>query len=337
MKNFFLKKIPLYAIIPVLVILLLTSVQWYKSASVPTETEVEKSNTTCYNSVRMIRENNNDLVSPLLLADAHFESEFLYPLKQSLLSVTNQLKNSGIVTEASVYVRLLDDGEWTSVNPEVEYQPGSIIKLAAAITLLKMAETNKGLLNKKINFQNKASNVPNQTFAENQLPAGRQYTLHELLEYMIIHSDNQATELINRELDKTLYVKLYEDLELPVPDLKSKRYPLNCIQLSKFIRVIYNASYLSKENSELLLQLLSKSTFHSGIRSSVAEGITVASKFGETGGLHEAQLHETAIVFTRRPYVITIDTKGTNLKELPSAIYAISNQAFGFFNHLAGL
>src|SRR6185312_8614891 len=50
---------------------------------------------------------------------------------------------------------------------------------------------------------------------------------------------------------------------------------------SLFMRVLYNATYLSRDDSEKALSLMAQTDFTDGIESGVPNGITVAQKFGE--------------------------------------------------------
>ena len=59
------------------------------------------------------------------------------------------------------------------------------------------------------------------------------------------------------------------------------------------------------------------------------DSIRVAHKFGESGTLTEHQLHESGIVYLQHnPYLITIMTKGPDVKKLPDVLSAISKSVF---------
>jgi beta-lactamase class A len=48
-------------------------------------------------------------------------------------------------------------------------------------------------------------------------------------------------------------------------------------------------------------------------------------KFGEAGDANEKQLHESAIIYLdNNPYLLTIMTKGNDMKKLPDVINQIS-------------
>jgi hypothetical protein len=108
---------------------------------------------------------------------------------------------------------------------------------------------------------------------------------------------------------------------------------ISVVGYSGFFRILFNASYLNREMSELALELLALQDFPSGITAGVPRGVTVAAKFGETlparpGG--ELQLHEFGIVYAPSgPYILGIMTVGNArdvqakvLRDLSALIYS---------------
>jgi beta-lactamase class A len=95
-----------------------------------------------------------------------------------------------------------------------------------------------------------------------------------------------------------------------------------------FYRILYNASYLSKEMSERALIYLSYEDFKEGILAGIPKGLPVASKFGERalGPNYEIkQLHEFGIVYyPGRPYLIGIMTRGRDFDKLKTVLRDIS-------------
>lgn len=270
-----------------------------------------------------------ELTKPLLMTESNAESKNLKELKRDLNFEINQLRQNGTINDASVYVGRLNDDEWTSVNNNSEYSPGSIIKVAAMITYLKMSEANPALLNKEFLFRGRRKGVPQQTFNDDPMVPGKKYSAKELLSRVIVNSDNDATLFINESLDIAVFKRVFTDLGIDEPDVHDPKYKISVTDVSKFMRVLYNATYLNKENSEYALSLLSRTSFTKGIVSGLPSDVKVAHKFGETGNPAEAQLHETAIVYiNNNPYLITIMTRGKNVQLLPGALGELSKIAY---------
>lgn len=275
------------------------------------------------------------LTKPFLLMDLFGEDRSFIDLKNSIQNIINQEKGSGKLESASVYVKKFGGGRWFSVNPDVQYSPGSVMKIVTLLTYLREAEINPSIMDKKLNFVSHYSETPVQTIISRPLQPGKSYTIKELLNSMIIDSDNDATVLLNNNANMDLYFNLLRDLNLNVPDKNQDDYPLTVIQCSMFFRLLYASTFLSPEMSEYALDLLTKSTFKDGIVKSLPPDIRVAHKFGERNYDNNFQLHETGIVyFDDSPYEITIMTKGNEQAELSKVIDEVSNMVYDYMKNI---
>jgi beta-lactamase class A len=162
------------------------------------------------------------------------------------------------------------------------------------------------------------------------MEVGKFYTVQELLERMVLFSDNDATSMLFSIYNKELYDDLFLKLSIPVQDPEDLYYRISPADMSKFFRVLYNASYLSSLYSEYALDLLTKSEFKQGIIQGVPSGTKVAHKFGERFTTNElVQLHESAIVYRgSASFAVTIMTEGKNIEDLKSVLQALSKICF---------
>lgn len=147
---------------------------------------------------------------------------------------------------------------------------------------------------------------------------------------MLINSDNTAAFNLLEYLNKTKGAQTYESLGLGLVDFTSENsLNLSVESYASFFRVLYNASFLSRNESEEILSLLEQSSFHSGIRALLPEDIPVANKFGsrefESGENH---LHDCGIVYTSNPYVVCVMTRGSNREAQRSIIQQISKMVY---------
>ena len=289
----------------------------------------EESNSSLYSNngacaVKIERLSGYDYIKPLLFVDKECEADELLPLKQSVTNLITNYKNSGVLNSASVYLKEYSTNNWFSINPEEEYQPGSLLKVPELIAYLKMNELKPGVLDKKIKYNHIAPTGLKQNFKSKSIALGQEYTIRELLTYMIAYSDNNATAILNSNIDVTVFRKVFTDLGLKYPGdgnstIKPKEYTL-------FMRTLYNSSYLNKEDSEYATELLGRCNFKEGLVSGIPSSITIAHKFGESGNLSEQQLHESGIIYlNNNPYVLTVMTKGKEYKKLPEVIKEISS------------
>jgi beta-lactamase class A len=150
---------------------------------------------------------------------------------------------------------------------------------------------------------------------------------------MIVYSDNYATHLLNLNLNINDFKKLFVEAGLPEPNVFDPNYEITTAGYSRFMRILYNSSYLSKDNSEYALTLLCQSKFKDGLLKNIPDNIEVAHKFGEsaTGPRNNQvnQLHESGIFYCNdHPYLLTVMTKGKNVKTLPDVLSQISSEVY---------
>ncbi|MEC4051078.1 serine hydrolase [Flavobacterium sp. SUN046] len=326
MKELFLKKISLTY---VLLIAASSSLITYIASNKNKDSETTTSETTASNNYNIKRLNGYNYVKPIMFVDNVSESENLASLKQNIVDVIETYKKGNAITSASVYLKEYVGNEWTSINPDEKYMPGSLLKVPELITFLKMNEENPGLLDKQLLFDHPFDTNKNPVYLSKSIKLGNSYSIRELLRYMIEYSDNNATMLLNNNIDVNTFKKVFTDLGLEAPDWNSSSYPITAKDFSLFMRTLYNASYLSMKDSEFATELLGKSDFKDGILKSIPTGTKIAHKFGEGGDPLEKQLHESAIIYIKdKPYLITIMTKGKDMNKLPQVIRQISEVVY---------
>lgn len=271
-------------------------------------------------------------IKPLINEEPECESKEMASLKQEITTLVDNEKQAGIIQSASVYIKEFSSDNWTSINPGEGYLPGSLFKLPVLLTILKMSETDPAILNKKILFQPEAVVGISQTYESKAIQPGHTYTIKELLTYMIAYSDNAALQLVNRNIDPDVLIKIFSDLGLtpPKPDAASyMTYTITTRDYSIFMAALYNAAYLTIPNSEYATSLLAKCDFKEGLLKGLPADVKVAHKFGEAGSNQVRELHETAIVYiNNNAYLITVMTRGNDIKKLAETIAEISRLTY---------
>jgi beta-lactamase class A len=296
---------------------------------------------TTNNTLATIEENNSSqssiyslntsggfkFIKPIDATDLKHESPSLNGLKAKLNAYIERLKKAHKLINASVYVRYYGHGIQMSLNPQETYSPGSMLKVVNLLIYLKLSEKEPGLLDKKIVYQTPEYPIPVQTFNTSQIEAGKEYTIRDLLKYMIVYSDNRATCWLVANLDSKVYYKMMEDLKIPLPG--NTNYVMTASQYSVLFKLLYSSTYLSHGNSEFALRLLNQSDFKNGLVRDLPGNVQVAHKFGEAGGKHQHQLHESGLIYMNyAPYLITIMTKGYAIDDLPPVISTISKMVY---------
>lgn len=319
----------------ILIFLILTNIITYyfiskKDQLKSEQTIAELNNSSISNcNYKIKRLDGFNFINPILYIDNECESENLNTIKQTVTNLIDNYKKSGIINSASIYMKEFNGNGFTEINSDEKYFPGSLMKIPMLITYLKKEEANPGYLNQEFLFNNVVDLGKKTQYNSKKIVLGQKYSIHELLNYMIAYSDNDATTLLYSKMDLDKYKKVFTDLGLIAPNLSAINHSMTSRDISYFMRVLFNASYLNNKNSEYATELLQKCDFKEGILSGLPNSIKVAHKYGESGNQIEQQLNETAIVYLdNNPYVITILTKGSNYKRLPQVVKEISAIAY---------
>lgn len=334
--NIFLRPVPFYSLL--LLLLPFFTIGYFlhsanKSHKIPAaETNHE---TTSYGSCATItRLKDTSLIRPLLLVDIS-NDENIAQIETEILNYVEHKKQEGIISTASVYLSDLNTGFHFEINPQELYDPASLMKLPLLMIYLKDAESNPGLLKQRYLFDRKIKREYASTILDKTLNEGQSYSVEELLRYMILYSDNQAFWLLANNIDNHKFETLNNDLDIPYnishvgKDGKQQNFIANVNSMSRFFRVLYSATYLSRKSSIYALKLLTQSTYKDGLLQGIAPYVKVAHKFGERNENGVAELHEFGIVYLKdKPYLLGVMTKGSDLKQLPNILSDISKIAY---------
>lgn len=294
---------------------------------------IAQSNSCNYKIVRL---KGFKYIRPIEYAEPECEGSKYLPLKGLIQNKIDDYKNSNTLISASVYFRGFDKGNWINVNPDVQYHPASLLKLALLITLLKMEEKTPGFLNKSLTFSQKLNTTRFQTFNSQQIQVGKSYTIKELLQYMVSYSDNNATNLLHEVLDVEEHKRTFDNLGLAIPDVYKVGYTISAKDYSTFLKVLYSGGYLNNDHSEFAFELLTKTDFKDGLLAGLPKGTLVAHKFGEwTDDKSIRQLHESGIIYLNgKTYLLTIMTSGNSVQKLTEVIAGITKTVYGYLDNL---
>ncbi len=284
-----------------------------------------------------VRENSQQysFINPLFFYDGSNSNNL--PAYSDLLSKMHRdidtLKKDPNVQSISIYYRNLTKGQWIGINETEQYTPASLLKVVVMITLLKQAESDPALLSRRILFSKQAYDAVNGVaFSEpTTLKPNAVYSLGDLINAMIISSDNGATFALTQQLNQDLIYQTFVDLGLANPSGVGRAYTISAKSYASFFRVLYNATYLSRLMSEKALSLLSKTDFKDGLVAQIPGTVVIAHKYGENVSSHDGktidlvELHDCGIAYVpSNPYFICIMTKGHSVESLKQAIQKIS-------------
>ncbi len=289
-----------------------------------------------------VREKNAhyDFIKPLLFTKLPEDISFpeYADLEDKVSDYIDNLIFEGKAKDVSFYFRNLDSNELVSINSDETFYPASMLKVVTLMAVLRIADNDPNFLNKRIVLEgddNAAISSQSRYSVKNPIRSGNSYTIKELIDHLIIESDNIANIALSNLIGKENIDKIYLDLELPKPDsVEDTGYTTK--QYSRLFRALYNGTYLSRELSEKVLELLSRSDFKDGIVAGVPRDVVVSHKFGVRTILANKnnpnplivkyrELHECGIVYyPGQPYFICVMTRGNDFVELENIIKNIS-------------
>jgi len=282
-----------------------------------------------------LRESGYEYISPLLDVEPRsmINRSDLIILENGLQELITEIlhKNEGHISHVSIYYKEFSSGAWIGINEKENFSPASLLKVPLMMAYFKIADTNKNYLEKKIQYQPIEVEVSQNITPTNSLIKGELYSIEELINKMIVDSDNQAFFTLYKYMKQQDQKKTYLDLGLKFPDENEPEDFMNVKDYAGFFRILYNASYLSKEMSSKALKLLTKVTFDKGIIAGVSNNIKVAHKFGERGYAMNSikQLHDCGIVYhPKKPFLLCVMTRGDKIENLEDVIQEISKYTY---------
>jgi beta-lactamase class A len=296
--------------------------------------------------VRPIRQADNPYhyINPLLGYEVPGnikEFDEYQPLKDAISNNINAQNFIGLQSY-SVYFRDLTLGRWVGINENSSYAPASMMKVAIMIAFFKEAEINPSLLQQELQYSSSTADqingVPFET--PSNLQVGNYYTIQQLIQAMIISSDNGAKNVLLDHINEQDLNDIYTDLDLPNPDT-TQNFLISPKQYSVMLRVLYNATYLSREYSEEALQIMSQAEYNQGLLAGLPSGTVVAQKFGENVDTTNPSspiisLSNCGIVYQHtHPYILCIMTEGSSLSVLSQTIASISKTVWDNVNAYA--
>jgi beta-lactamase class A len=248
------------------------------------------------------------------------------PVAKKLISEITQ-QHPGI--HLSIYFRNLNNGPWFGINENEDFAPASLLKLPLTMAYFKESEVKPGILSESVSYEESMLGGITQSIKpDSQIEVGKSYTVDELIRRMIVFSDNEAMRLLMERFPREKLYQIYSDMGITNPYSGSVEDVISVRDYSSFFRLLYNAAYLNRENSEKVLQLLSQVDYKDALVAGVPGNVTVAHKFGERnleGEEFPVQRHDCGIVYYKKyPYLLCVMTRGKKAEDLPAIISRVS-------------
>lgn len=226
-----------------------------------------------------------------------FEKDLLVnfmSLRKQLKTETDEYKGS-----FSVYFEYLPTGISIGINDRTEFYGASLAKVPVAMAFLKYARRVNLDLDQKVRIE---KGDINRTFGDLwQKGEGAEITFTEALGLALIKSDNTAAEILVRRVPREDLLYIYENLDVDY-NINEGQVIITTKGYSSILKALYFSSVLDKDDSQYLLDLLTRSDFKDKLRFPIPKEIVIANK----AGVFYKDLHQDCgIVYVpRRPYIL---------------------------------
>ena len=281
---------------------------------------------------------NYQFISPLIeceIENAEVSKKYIPFEKKTKELIAKEIIEKNPNIHLAIYFRNLNNGPWFGINERENFTPASMLKVVLMMSFFKLSESDSSLLSKEVRFDrlNDSLGLVQNFKPKEQIAVGNKYTIEELIRRMIVFSDNQAMELLLKNIDEKQISRIYLDLGIEVPGLRNADDFMSVKEYASFFRILYNASYLNHQNSEKALELLAQVDYKNGIMKKLPSEIVVAHKFGERefeeNGKVVRQLHDCGVVYYEKyPYLLCVMTRGAEWDKLSAIVNDTSKIIF---------
>jgi beta-lactamase class A len=229
------------------------------------------------------------------------------PLKEDIAAYLEQYKDLKI----SVYFEYLITGTNFSINVDYYTYPASLTKVP--ISIMVMNKVNKGEITMDTKLPINNTNRDSLSGELYKLPNGTDLTIKELVEATLVNSDNTAKNILYGLISS-------QDLndfinELGMDKLFNEKGDTTAKEYARVFRSLYYASMLTKEDSEYLLDLLTKTNRQKFMTAELPNDVQVAHKYAST--TPDKSYSDVGIVFVKdRPFLLAITLDGRGAKDL---------------------
>lgn len=213
----------------------------------------------------------------------------------------------------------------------------STIKIYVMIESYNQIQKEKLLLNDKIILSD-AMKVGGSGIIQNEL-SGTQFTIKELIELMMVESDNTAANILIDKLGMNNINKTIKSLGCADTELNRKMMDTDALNnridnytsvndLNLTLNKLYNGECVNNKYDNEMLDIMKKHQLKSKIPNKLPEGTVVAHKSGEMDGIE----NDAAIVYTDKgAYILCVLTNSGTSNEQVMAISDISRKIYDEF------
>ena len=278
---------------------------------------------------------NYQHINPLLGVD--FQTNDLFVVNKSLTSiiqnVINTEKGNKNISDANIYFREMESGDWVGVNENTKFSSDKLLKIPIMITYYKLAESDPELLFKKLLNNYRPATTTELFTPEDQLVFGTEYTVNDLINQMITENDDTAANILFDYVDKNSLNEVFSDMGINFIEDKGVPDHISLKLNSLFFRVLYNSTYLNREFSERAMGLLAEVKDNTGINAGLPKSLSTARRFGGNvytkNGAEFYRVYDCGVIYyPEHPYLLCVSATGATLDGVESFLKNVSEKVY---------
>lgn len=246
----------------------------------------------------------------------------LQPLRQT---IHERIQQHGAENAVTLYFETLHSGANIIINPDLHVPPASLLKVPAAVAVMKKVERGEWQLDNKLVLYEQ--DVDPGYGNHYHHPVGTTFTIEALLRMSLTESDNTAHRILVRNLSIN---ELAESLDsIGLNDLLNEERKITVREYSRIFRSLYYSSFLKREHSQQILDWLTQSTFNQYVQAGVPSDILIAHKIGEDD--HSQTYLDSGIIYApNRPYLLSMAVTGLDKEKAQVLMQEISDLLYAY-------
>jgi len=290
-----------------------------------TDTEVEDEK-----KQQISEEQNSEVLNPV----ADIDKRVRDPHEEENEDNIKTMDTTEIVSELKSYIEkyegiygihflsLFDDTEF-GINDTEEYDAASTTKIPLNLLVFKRIEER--LIDPENTMIYTEEDYSGGTGSIQYAEVGTEYTIRELCRLSIVESDNVATNMLKRLIGGGEVYRWFmkQSGGLVVDYNKNVSCPRD---MSLYLKMAHEFYISNKELGGELIDYLSNTVLDGRLNKLLPSDVTVAHKIGT----QLRAVHDVGIIYSKKPYILSVMSKDVNEDEAPDVIANISKKVYEF-------
>lgn len=216
-------------------------------------------------------------------------------------------------SDFTFYFEYLPTGSSIGVNEKIEFYSASLLKLPVIMAYYHNREKNNTkedpmVIIKDEDIQTKFGDLWKKG-------VGSKIKLSEAVELALIESDNTAARIVGEKVEDSDYSFIYNGLDIIVKVDKTNTASFTTKAYSSILKSLFFSSLLTKDNSQHILDLLTKTKFNDKLPAGVPSNVPVAHKIGVYENLAVPVYSDCGIVYVpKRQYILCMASRSDEKK-----------------------